>query len=167
MGVADDEVVEDPDVEERERFLEAAGDELVGLAGLGNAGRVIMEEDHGGGVGLEHHARDLARVYGGAGDRATEEDLRADEAVTSVEEEEPEDLVWQRADLVAQVLARAVWACEDLGAGAEAPRHERRGAVEHFLSGGLAELVAVADEERVSHDRRLPVKLTTVLPHGA
>jgi hypothetical protein len=38
--VADDEVIESPDVEERERLLEAARDELVGLARPGEAGRV-------------------------------------------------------------------------------------------------------------------------------
>jgi hypothetical protein len=68
---------------------------------------------------------------------------------------------------VPQVLTRALGVAEDRRAGAEALRHERRGSVEYLLGGGRPELIAVADKERVSHDRRLPVKLTTVRPHGA
>jgi hypothetical protein len=52
-------------------------------------------------------------------------------------------------------------------AGSEALRHERCGALEHFLGGGFAEVIAVSDKERVSHGRRLQMKLTTALPHGA
>lgn len=101
------------------------------------------------------------------GDRAAEEDLRANEAMPSVEEQHSEDFVRQGADLVTQVLARAVGAPEDWRAGTEALRYERRGAVERFLGGGCAKLSAVADKERVSHGRRLQVKVTTALPHGA
>jgi hypothetical protein len=61
---------------------------------------MIVEEDHGGGVGFEHLAHDLARVDGRAGDRAAEEDLHADEAVAGVEEQKPEDLVGERPDLM-------------------------------------------------------------------
>jgi hypothetical protein len=128
---------------------------------------MIVEEDDGGSVGLEHDARDLARVHGGATDRAAKEDLGANQAMSRVEEQEAEDLVGQCADLVTQVLPRAFGAAEHRCAGAEALRHECSGAVEHLLGGGFAKLVAVADKERVSHGRRLQVKLTTALPHGA
>jgi hypothetical protein len=50
---------------------------------------MIVEEDYGGGIGLEHDARDFARVRGGTGDRAAEEDLRADEAMPGVESNTP------------------------------------------------------------------------------
>jgi type I restriction-modification system DNA methylase subunit len=69
--------------------------------------------------------------------------------------------------LVTQVLARPFGATENRRAGAEALRHERCGALQHFLGGGFAKPLAVADKERVSHDRRLQRKLTRALPHGA
>jgi len=98
-------VIDDADVDEGERLFEASCDELVGLAGLRDAGRsVIVKEDHGGGVGLDDDARDFARIHRGAVDGAAEENLAADEAVAAIEEQEAEDLVRQRADLMAQVL---------------------------------------------------------------
>src|SRR5438105_219313 len=127
---------------------------------------MIVEEDHGGGIGLEHDAHDLARMHRGAGDRAAEEDLRADKPMTRVEEQQTEDFVRKRADLVAQVLARSFGAAEDRCAGAEVLRHDGCGTVKYFLGGGFAKLVAVADKKRVSHSRRLQVKLTTALPRG-
>jgi len=48
---------------------------------------MLVDEDDGGGVGLEHDAHDLARIHRGAGDRAAEEDLRADNPMTRVEEQ--------------------------------------------------------------------------------
>ena len=41
-AVADDDVVEQPDVDQRERVLDAPRDPFVGLARLGNARRVIV-----------------------------------------------------------------------------------------------------------------------------
>src|SRR5882724_3446560 len=116
---ADDEVVEDSNVDERERLLEAPGDELVGLAGLGDSRRsVIVKEDHGGGVGLDDDARDLTRIHRGVVDRAAEENLGANQATAAVEQQEAEDLVRQRADLMAQILASELGASEDRSAGA-------------------------------------------------
>ena len=39
--LADDDVIEQPDVHQRERLLHALRDELVGMARLGDAGRVL------------------------------------------------------------------------------------------------------------------------------
>src|SRR6266481_6684687 len=49
----DDEVVEDLHVHERQSLLEVTGEQLIGLARLRGAGRMVMSEDHGGGVGFE------------------------------------------------------------------------------------------------------------------
>jgi hypothetical protein len=159
-------VIQDADIEERESLFQASGDELVGLTGLCYAGRMIVEEDDSGGVSLEHDACDLARVHGGTGDRAAEENPSTNESMAGVEEQKAKDFIRQRADLVPQVLTRALGVAEHGRAGAEALRHEGRGTVEYLVSGGCAELLAVANKERVSHERRLQVKLTTVLPHG-
>jgi hypothetical protein len=55
---------------------------------------------------------------------------------------------------------------EDRRPSTKALRHEGDGSVEYLLSGGCVKLIAVANKERVCHDRRLQVKLTTVLPDG-
>ena len=50
LAAGDDQVVEDPDVDERQRLLEAPSDQLVGLAGLCHAARVrVREDDRSGG----------------------------------------------------------------------------------------------------------------------
>ena len=49
--------------------------------------------DDGGGVGLEHHTCDFARVDRGAIDGAAEERLGADEPVPIIEQQQAEDLV--------------------------------------------------------------------------
>src|SRR5262245_13553348 len=72
-AASDDEMVEDLDVHERERALERIGEYLVGLAGLGDAGRVIMRKDHRGGVVPERAFHDLAGIDARLGERALEE----------------------------------------------------------------------------------------------
>lgn len=52
-------MVEDPDVEKRQRLLQAFGDLAVGFAWLGIAAWVIVEEDHG--YGIIVFQRELAR----------------------------------------------------------------------------------------------------------
>ena len=42
LGVADDEVIEQSDVDQRESVAQPAGDRQVGLARFGHAGRVIV-----------------------------------------------------------------------------------------------------------------------------
>ena len=63
---ADDEVIEDADIEERERRLEAPRDRLIRRAGLCSAGGAVVQEDHSSGIRLEDDARDLARMHRGA-----------------------------------------------------------------------------------------------------
>src|ERR1700688_2670508 len=129
---------------------------------------MVMKCDDSSRIGLENHADHLARVDRCAVDRAAEEDLRADETVAIVEQQDSEDFVRQGADLMPQVLPGTVRTVERRRAGPEALRHQGCGAVEDVLGRGLAEGLAVADKERVSHGRELQkVKLPTSWTHGA
>jgi hypothetical protein len=72
LTATDDQVIEDPDVEKRQRLLQALGDLAVGLAGLRVPARMIVEEDDGDGVEVQgalgnHPVVDFASV-GGAGE---------------------------------------------------------------------------------------------------
>ena len=44
--VANDAMVEDADIDQRQSFAKPAGDELVGLAGFGNPGRMVVRDNH-------------------------------------------------------------------------------------------------------------------------
>src|SRR6059036_1048060 len=57
----DDEVVEDLHVHERQSLLEVTGEQLIGLARLRGAGRMVMSEDHGGGVDSERRLHSVPR----------------------------------------------------------------------------------------------------------
>ena len=85
LAVADDDVVEDAHVEERECLLQAARDELVRLAGLEDAGRVVVGEYHRCRIVRERLAQDLTRVHAGAVDGAAEQLLEGDQAVAVIE----------------------------------------------------------------------------------
>src|ERR1700692_130986 len=89
---------------------------------------MVMKCDDSSRIGLENHADHLARVDRCAVDRAAEEDLRADETVAIVEQQDSEDFVRQGADLMPQVLPGTVRTVERWRAGPEAPRHPGRGA---------------------------------------
>ena len=84
--ISDDEMVQQPDVDQRERLLHALRDELVGLAGFCNATGVIVVHDDRCGSGLEDDANHFARVHGCAVDRSSEEDLGAYEPMAIVEQ---------------------------------------------------------------------------------
>jgi hypothetical protein len=66
--VTDDEVIEHADIHQRERVAQSARDEFVGLAGLGDTGRMVVREDERGGVVLQGLRTDLARMNAGAVD---------------------------------------------------------------------------------------------------
>src|SRR5688572_10239523 len=98
LVAGDDEVVQDLDVDERQRLLEAARQQLVRLAGLRRAGRVVVGKDHRRRVRLERRLDDLARIDAGLRQRAAEGLLEADDAVLRVEPDADENLVLARAD---------------------------------------------------------------------
>ena len=83
--VANDDVVEHAHVDEREGFAQAPGDVLVGLAGLGNAGGVVVGEDRRCGVVVQGTTHDLARVHARPVDAAAKQLLVRQDAVAVVE----------------------------------------------------------------------------------
>ena len=42
IATSDDQVIEDPDVDQRERLFDTLGDQLIGLTRLGNSGRMVV-----------------------------------------------------------------------------------------------------------------------------
>src|SRR5262245_14021270 len=61
-GVADDEMVEDANVDEGKSFLEPLRDELISLRRRGNARRVVVREDHRCGIVRQCLLDDFARM---------------------------------------------------------------------------------------------------------
>src|SRR5258707_7560989 len=80
-GVPDDAVIEHPDVHQRQRLAQPAGDELVRLAGLGNARGAVVSEDHRCGIAAERLLDDFARMHASAVDGAAKQLVKSDPAV--------------------------------------------------------------------------------------
>ena len=85
--VTDDEVIENPDIDERQRLLQAPGDELVRLARLENSRWVVMGENERRGIVRQSLAQHLPGMHPGTVDRAAEQLLEGDEPVAVVEEQ--------------------------------------------------------------------------------
>lgn len=108
---ADDQVVEDPHVEERQRLLQAFSDLAVCLAGLRVARRVVVKQDDCGSAELKSALCHDSRVDIAPVDGAGEQMLSGQDLVLGVEEENTEHLVGQMgasSDQVAAGLLRAV-----------------------------------------------------------
>jgi hypothetical protein len=73
-------------------LTEPAGDELVGLAGLGKPARVRVREDDGGRVSLDAFFDDFQRVDAGAVNCAAEQLDKLDEPVAVVDKDAAEGL---------------------------------------------------------------------------
>lgn len=105
LVAGDDEVIEYFDLNERERFGQAAREQLVGLARLRHARGMVVGEDHGGRISAQGGFDDFTRVDAGLGQRAAEQFLGRDHTVLRVEEQRDEYLVLAGADREAQVVA--------------------------------------------------------------
>lgn len=88
-------MVEDPDVEQRQRLLQALGDFAVGFAGLWIPARVVVEEDDGDGVEVQGTLCYDSRVDIAPVDGAAEEMFGCEDVMLGVEEDDPEDFVRQ------------------------------------------------------------------------
>ena len=108
----DDQVVEDADVEKRQRLLQAFGDLAVCFARLRVPARVVVEEDDGDGVELQGALGDDSAVdfagIGGAG----EEVLGGQDVMLGVEEDDAENFVRQVSAAGNQVVAGLVRAVD-------------------------------------------------------
>ena len=78
-------MIEQADVDQRERLFDTLGDQLIGLTRLGNSGRMVVCDDHGGGVPLQSLLDHLARMHARPVDRAAEQLFEVDQTVTVVE----------------------------------------------------------------------------------
>jgi len=107
-AIAHDEVIEHPDIEQRERIAQATRDELIGLARLGDPGRVVVRKDHCGRVVRERLPHDFTRVHAGAVDGAAEEFVEGDQTMPAVEMQAAEHLVWPVAQLGDEEFRRVV-----------------------------------------------------------
>ncbi len=99
-------MVEQPDLDQRQRLAQTACDQLVRLARLGDARGMIVREDHGGGAPLQRLADHLTRMDVRAIERATEQLLAGEQPVTRVEEQAAEHLVWPVAQQRQQIALR-------------------------------------------------------------
>ena len=75
--VADHEMVQQADLDQRQRLFQAGGDGAVGGGRLRIAGRVVVADDHRRRVVGQGAAHDFARMHFGAIDRALEQFLEA------------------------------------------------------------------------------------------
>src|SRR6267154_5634158 len=104
-GSGDDEMVQHLNVDQSERAFQRAGEDLVGMARFGDAGGVVMRENHRRRVMLERALHDLARVNARLGQRAVEQLLAGDDAMLRVQEKHYEYLLLAPAECKAQVVA--------------------------------------------------------------
>ena len=109
-AVGDDEMIEQAHVDQRQGPVELLGDVAVGFGRLRHAGRMVMEEHHGGGVLLQRLLHDDPRVHGRPVDGAMEEFLDLDQAMPCVEVNDAEDLVAPPGELQAQKTSMSLGA---------------------------------------------------------
>ncbi len=92
-AVADYDMVQHPNVHQGKRFDQPVGDHLVGLAGLSDAGGVIVREYDRRRIALQRQLDHLARVHARAVNGAAKQLIEADHAVPVVEAQAAEHLV--------------------------------------------------------------------------
>ena len=92
-AVADNEVIQQPHVDQIERILDPARNELIGLTWFGHSGRVVMGQDYRCGIALERLFHDLAGVDGGIVDRAAKQLIKSQHPVAIVQKQAAEHLM--------------------------------------------------------------------------
>lgn len=95
---ADDDMIEGPHLYDIEGFPDPRGDGPVRLAGIGDAGGVVMAQDAGGGVVIQSRLDDFAGKDARAVDGAPEQLLKGQDPVFVVQPEHGEDFMLQRAE---------------------------------------------------------------------
>src|SRR5688572_19113199 len=105
-AVADDEVVEEPNLDEGEGVPQPRRDDFVGLARLGDAARMVVGENHGRGISRERLLDYLARMHARAVHGSAKQLLASRQPVAAVEEEAAEHLVLEVAKARDEIVAR-------------------------------------------------------------
>src|SRR5258706_12172504 len=100
----DDEMVEHLYVDQSERAFQGAGEDLVGMARLGDAGGGVMRENHRRAVMLELALHDLPTVKARLGQRSLGQFLAGDDAMLRVQEKHHEYLLFAPAECKAPVV---------------------------------------------------------------
>lgn len=116
---AHDQMVEQTNVDQRQRFGDFGGDIAVRIARLAVAGRMIVAEYHGSSVAVERLFDDFPGVDGSPVDRPAKQRLMRDHSMARVQKQTAEDLVPQVRE------ARAKAACR-IARVAEAPAPVQR-----------------------------------------
>src|SRR5690606_13882668 len=98
-GLAENDVVEQVDADDRRGFAELARDLDVRAAGRGVAAGVVVRADDRGGAGADRLAVDLARVYEAVAGCAGGDFADLEQAVLAVEAERPELLDLEADDV--------------------------------------------------------------------
>jgi hypothetical protein len=94
-AAADDQMVEEPDIDQGQCLGDPLSDIAVGLARLAVAGWVVVAQNHGSRVESQGLLHDLARIDGCAVDSAAEQGFVPDHAMPRVEVQAREYLVRQ------------------------------------------------------------------------
>ena len=155
IAPGDDEMVQDPDPDRLEGADESPGNQLIRRGDLRHSTRMLMREHQRGRIPLERLLHDLARIDGGAVDRAAEELHELDEAMPVVEKEATKGLEFPRAELDREEIAHRL----GRGQGSAAPQAARqvltRGSNDVLRRGGNRLAGGVQGEEcvRVRHGR--------------
>ena len=105
-------MVQDADPDGLEGTDEFSGNQLISGGHLGDSARMLMSQDQSGRVPLEGFLHYLARIDGGAVDRAAEELDELDETVPVVEKEAAERFRLPRAELDCQKIAHRLGGAE-------------------------------------------------------
>ena len=98
-------MVERADIDQRQRLLQRLREQLVGPAGLGNAGRMIVRKDHRGRIARERSLDDLPWVNAGLRERTAKEFVRGEQPVLAVEKQSYEHFVGPRREQQPQIIA--------------------------------------------------------------
>ncbi|OAX86411.1 hypothetical protein A7D16_19390 [Xanthomonas nasturtii] len=109
---ADHQVVQHPDVEKAQSLMQALGDLAVSFAWLRIAAWVIMEKEDGSSVQVQGALGDHPRVHLAAVDGAEEEMFGCQDLMLDVQEDDPEDFVWQVSAAGNQVVTGLLWAVD-------------------------------------------------------
>ena len=90
--MTNDDVIENPDIQQGQGGTQPLGDTPVGCAGFGHTRGVVVGEYQGGSPVLQCPHGDLPRIHGGAIQRAKKQILAAEHPVLAVEEQAGKNL---------------------------------------------------------------------------